>query len=125
MTKTVGRVKVGLIVLVVFVGVALLLSSGCSFYYDKAYQEGYEAGKSAGYSLGFQDGLSKGRDEGYDVGNYDGYWTGYELGHDDGLASCDLISITSWPSSEAREWRDYWRDRGICDKGYSGALPYP
>ena len=123
MKTMIHGIKVWQVFVVVFLGVALLLVSGCSSYYDKAYQEGYSAGESVGYESGYGYGELVGRDQGYDVGHYDGYWTGYEDGHDDGIASCDSTTINCWPSPDALEWRAYWRVEGIYDRRYDGALP--
>lgn len=87
--------------------------------------------REEGYTIGYEDGLSTGREQGYDAGNYDGWWTGYDQGYDHGITYGKYLAgerpityiLKSSPGQGAREWREYWRDQGIYDKGYAGFLP--
>ena len=95
--------------------------------------EAYETGCQAGYQEGYAKARSYWLDAGYDVGHYDGWWKGYDLGYDEGitygryLAGEGPITVIQegYPTQEARDWRNYWRDQGIYDRGYSGPLPEP
>jgi len=91
--------------------------------------EAYETGCQAGYQEGYAEARSYWLDAGYDAGHYDGWWKGYDLGYDEGidygryLAGERPISFTHKMSQGTSEWRDYWRDQGIYDRGYFGPSP--
>lgn len=66
-----------------------------------------------GHNAGYVEGISKGQDQGYDAGYYDGWYQGQWCYEHNIRAASDL----------GKDWRQYWKEQGIYDKGYEGPLP--
>ena len=120
------------IVLVICLVVATFLVTR-AYYKSENNEAEIAQSYQAGYGEGYAEALETGREQGYDVGHYDGWWKGYDFGYDHGITYGRYLAgespITfiqkSSPTQEARDWRNYWRDQGIYDRGYPGPLPEP